>query len=263
MEHSAREENAIEMEGFAGEITSKIWFLGDSEPDKEEVRKNIKFPLDPRHPTWHMIWISIEHYIQEYCFIYGENRYKRPRRLKILSIENFEDKKYNDTYNIYIRNAVQDSKCKPVKDKEDWYGEPPNTEEKIKLKKSYSDFKKIVERYRPTIIITFGQFSYEFSQRVVAEIQGTERDEKKVKHWTEEVLGREFLSALEEYDAGRINMIPLLHNSVSKKFWEAHKRFAEGPDSDSDTKNYFKFAGHNLGKFFLDKFGDNNDFWFS
>lgn len=114
-----------------GNIKSKVWIIGDSEP--ENCSDLLEYPFDTRHPTVHNIILSILYNIQDELFFTG---------CRI------------DMNKFYIRNAM--------KNKNDW------ADDKI-FKKEVSDLKQLINENSPKMILTFGRNAFEFVRRSVGE----------------------------------------------------------------------------------------------
>jgi len=172
------------MKKESGEKTYPIWLL-----------------VNPKHPAvHHNIWTPVLAEIQDKVY--------REMHTRI------------DATNIYIRNAVDDSRIVPKT--LNWWGAEVATE--IEL------FRDIVLKYKPKILITFGAFPYEFARRVY-EI----KPEKGPKSWGNSNLGDEFERAIENFDINITNKIPLLRRVIeSGKFIK---------DQENSGENYFQYVG--------------------
>lgn len=114
-----------------GKRESRIWLIGDSEP--ENFSERLKNPLDYKHPAIHNIFTPIMNQIQEEVF-------KIDNRI--------------DINKFYIRNAIKDAK--------DWN----NTN---KICQEISELSRLLSEYKPLIIISFGKRSFEFVIKAVGE----------------------------------------------------------------------------------------------
>jgi hypothetical protein len=177
-------------------------------PSEQKIKRDTgekSYPIwliaNPKHPTVrHNIWTPILSEIQDKVY--------RGIQTRI------------DTSNLYIRNAVIDSRIVP--NTLNWWG--AEVEKEIEL------FREIVLEYKPKILISFGAFPFEFLRRVY-EI----KPEKGPKYWGNSNLGDEFGKAIENFDINKTNRIPLLRRVVSSgKFIEDHNYFGE---------NYFTYVG--------------------
>lgn len=172
------------MKRETGDKTYPIWLL-----------------VNPKHPAVrHNIWTPVLSEIQDKVY--------RQLHTRI------------DATDIYIRNAVEDSRVVPKT--LNWWGAEVATE--IEL------FREIVFEYKPKILITFGAFPYEFMRRVY-EI----KPEKGPKSWGTSNLGNEFGRSIANFDINKTNKIPLLRRIVeSGKFIEDRNDFGV---------NYFQYVG--------------------
>jgi len=186
----------------------KIWLLGDSEP--ENWQKILKTPFDSRHPIRHNIWTSIIDLIQDNLF---RNCIKRI-----------------DTNQIFIRNAVDNPNKKPENNEIKW-------NDKQDLLNEINDYKELINQYKPCFIFTFGSFSYEFARRCL--------DEKEIynyKYWNTKKLGEDFRNRIINFKVDKINIIPLLHRSISGgKFIESHNYFC-----NKNGANYFEYVSKEI-----------------
>jgi len=189
-----------------GDKNFKIWLLGDSEPDK--WKNQLTYPFDDRHPIVHNIWTSIIDKVQHLLFEYNSTRI--------------------DSIKIYIRNAVTDSTFKPSRYETDWI---LNKE----LIESMSEYKTLIKKYKPEIIITFGSFAFEFGRRCLNEI-----DCKSINFWNTLKLGDEFKKRL--FNDQSPKLLPLLHRSISGgHFLISHEHFCS-----TKNANYFQYVAENL-----------------
>jgi len=137
-----------------------------------------------------------------------------------------------DTQKLYITNAVKNPGDKPEGDDFEW---------SYKLQTKVDRLRADFLRAKPAVILTFGAFAFEFLRRACGE------SPTKFRYWGTRELGKEFKMRICKYDNSQVNVLPLLHVSISRgKFLESHKYFV-----GKDTGNYFKFAGTELAKLFL------------
>lgn len=162
--------------------------------------------VNPKHPgVRHNIWKHVLAEIQDKVF--------REIHTRI------------DTTNIYIRNAVWDSSIVP--NTLNWWGP--------EVAKEIESFRKIVQEYKPIILITFGAFPFEFTRRVYQI-----KPEKGPKYWSGSNLGEEFCRSIENFSINKTNMIPLLRRVItSSKFIEDHNYFSE---------HYFRYVGTKIAE---------------
>lgn len=194
------------MEREAGVKTFPIWLLGDSEPDnwKDVIIK----PFDDRHPIIHNIWTSIADKIQNKIFIDQKSRI--------------------DFYKLFIRNAIADPKSKPLDRIIDWdYSED--------LKNNIKEYQKLIQHYKPKLILSFGAFAFEFGRRCF-----NEQPKQAFKFWGAKQLGKEFNNRI--ILDNEINLVPLLHASISGgRFIESHEYFCGYKGG-----NYFEYVAEKL-----------------
>lgn len=189
------------MKRETGEKTYPIWLL-----------------VNPKHPAvHHNIWTPVLAEVQDKVY--------REMHTRI------------DATNIYIRNAIEDSRIVPKT--LNWWGAQVTAE--------IESFKNIVFEYQPKILITFGAFPFEFMRRVY-EI----KPEKGPKSWGNSNLGDEFERAIENFDIKVTNKIPLLRRVVeSGKFIKDANNFGE---------NYFQYVGSKIADKIIQNKDDFN-FW--
>jgi hypothetical protein len=72
---------------------------------------------------------------------------------------------------------------------------------------------------------------------------------------TTKLLGEEFRNRIESYGEHKINIIPLLHTSVARRYFlSAHRDFVG--TYGSVPPNYFDYVGTKLADLLLAKFSD-------
>jgi hypothetical protein len=195
-----------------------IWLLGDSEP--ANWQDILDTPFDPRHPARHNIWTSVLDVIQDKVY--------REKGIRL------------DSSKIFIRNAVKEPTDKPTNKDVVWNGQ---------VLKELSHFQKLVTENRPTIIFSFGAFSYEFGRRSLGE-----KLEKPFKYWNSKKLGEEFRLKLQGFDPNSITLLPLLHRSVSSgKFIQGQEQFC-----NLDKANYFDIVGKHIATVLLENIQNLN-----
>ena len=162
--------------------------------------------VNPKHPAIrHIIWTPALAEIQDKVF--------RETHTRI------------DTSNLYIRNAVCDSRIVP--DTLNWW--------EAEVIKEIELLREIVLEHQPKILISFGAFPFEFLRRVY-EI----KPEKVPKYWGTSNLGDEFERSIENFDITKTNRIPLLRRVISSgKFIEDH---------DLIIENYFHYVGTKIAE---------------
>jgi hypothetical protein len=200
------------MQTSFGEPASRIWLLGDSNPKNWEDK--LASPLDPRHPARHNIWTSVMDEVQDMLY--------RQRRLRV------------DTHAMYIRNAIQAVTDKPLSGSIKWDDTALN---------ALKAFRAQLQTYHPPIVFSFGRFAYEFARRALEP-----NSAKPYGHWGARGLGKEFKRGIHEFDPQTINLLPLLHVSISRgRFLESHQYFC-----DLDEANYFEYVGGQIATILLE-----------
>ena len=196
------------MQRETGDPNFPIWLIGDSNPAQWESA--LLTPFDPRHPVIHNIWTSVIDVIQD--------RVYREARLRV------------DTSSIYIRNAVDDPLKKPKSSELQWQGAVE--EEVVSLG-------KLVKKFHPKMLFSFGAFAYEFTRRSMGDIEP-----KKYGGWGAKELGSEFNRQISHFDPTHTNNLPLLHRSISGgKYIQSHDYF-----TGEEGVNYFESVGNKLAK---------------
>jgi len=200
------------MEREVGNPRFPIWLLGDSNP--KNWADKLTAPLDPRHPARHNIWTSVLDVIQDSVF--------RKARLRV------------DTSELFIRNAIEEPDQKPKSVKGEW---------SVENKKEVDDYGNLINEYKPRIIISFGSFSWEFLKRsaIKAALDGDlENSNGSSNNSQSKDLAQIFWKSIEEFDPGKVNLLPLLHVSIARiHFLEAHANYCH----DNKEGNYFEEVG--------------------
>ncbi|MCY4389200.1 MAG: hypothetical protein OXC18_19060 [Desulfurellaceae bacterium] len=200
------------MKRESGSKNFPIWLIGDSNP--ESWADVLNYPLDPRHPARHNIWTPILDGIQEQVFLADGRRVA--------------------TDQLYARNAVQDK------------GErPPGTEIVWQpgLLKEVHNFASLLTLHTPKLVFTFGAFAFEFARRSLKE-----NPEEKTKGWTTERLGQEFRQRVRDFDPEGINIFPLLHISIARRwFLQSHNYF-----TGREGGNYFDYVAKEIAPLLLE-----------
>jgi uracil-DNA glycosylase len=133
-----------------------------------------------------------------------------------------------DTSRLYIRNAML------------------SLGEQIQL--SGPRLKKLLDKHSPSLVLTFGPLAF-----MIALYASGEIPQKLDK--TTKFLGEEFRNRIENYGEHKINIIPLLHTSVARRYFlSAHRDFV-GPYG-SMPPNYFDYVGIKLADLLLAKLSD-------
>ena len=210
------------MEKEHGDRTFPIWLLGDSNPIN--WHEKLRYPLDSLHPARHNIWTPILDEIQDKVYVYIKKRI--------------------NTKDIYIRNAVYNSATKPKENAVVWTQD---------LQKEIEEYSKLIKEYKPTIIFSFGAFSYEFLLRA------TDRGGNSYNHWDTKNLGEDFRKNLKNFNINITNPIPLLHTSISRgRFLESHKYFC-----DNEADNYFEYTGQKIAAILIEYEDHFANIWYS
>lgn len=200
------------MQREAGDTDFPIWLLGDSNPRRWQDL--LSGPFDARHPVRHNIWTSVLEEIQDIIY-----RLTRSRL---------------DTSTLYIRNAVDDPSIKPLPNEIVWR---PDVELEAK------EFRRLVQSHQPVIVICFGAFAFEFARRALSD--GVHRSHG---YWRTERLGAEFRQSIQEFSVPGINILPLLHRSISGgHFLVSHDRYCGFRGA-----NYFQFVGSQIANKLLE-----------
>ena len=133
-----------------------------------------------------------------------------------------------DTSRLYIRNAML------------------SLDEQIQL--SGPRLKELLDKYRPSVVLTFGASAF-----MIALFASGEVPQKLYK--TTKLLGEQFRSRIEKYDEHKVNIIPLLHVSIARRwFLSAHRDFVG--TYGSMPPNYFDYVGIKLADLLLAKLHD-------
>ena len=170
----------------------------------------LDMPLDPRHPARHSIWTPVADAMQERLYREGGRR-----RL--------------DTSRLYIRNAAG----KPFRQ--------PLTEDQIHS--PAKALRELLDKYRPSMILTFGVSAF-----MVALYASGETPDRIFR--TTKLLGEQFRKRVANFRDNKVNVIPLLHASISRgKFLESHRDFVDG--HGSEPPNYFEYVGKELANLLL------------
>lgn len=139
-----------------------------------------------------------------------------------------------DTSRLYIRNAMS----QPI--------EKSSDEERTTI--PIETLSRLFDSYNPNIVLTFGVSAF-----MVALYASGEHPHKIFG--TTKLLGEQFRSRVKNYRDDRVNVIPLLHVSISwGKFLESHRDFVDG--HGSTPPNYFDYAGTELADLLMARFSD-------
>ncbi len=207
------------MERESGCRNFPIWLIGDSPP--ENWKDRLSTPLDPRHPARHNIWTPVIDGIQDCVF--------RAERLRV------------DTDRLYVRNAIQDREHKDTVRGRVW----------SPLNRDIEELRGLLEQYQPPLVFTFGAFACEFTRRSLGC-----SEERAYSWWSTKRLGEEFRHSVDEFCPDRINLVPLLHVSISRgRFLESHRYF-----TCDENGNYFDYVAEKVSALLL-RYEDDLDVW--
>ena len=185
-----------------------IWLIGDSSPARWEA--DLDDPLDSRHPARHNIWTPILDGMQSH--LYSSIR----ARL--------------DTDDLYIRNAVHYAREKPGGQLIEWSS---------RLEEEIRELGRLLVAHSPMLVLSFGAFAFEFARRSRDEIP-----KRAFGYWSTERLGRQFRQRMEEFTTDEINLVPLLHVSIARRYFlESHRKFTQ-----VEGGNYFEHVAQEIAE---------------
>jgi hypothetical protein len=188
----------------SGRPECPIWLVGDSNPTAQANR--LDWVFDARHPTRHSIWTPIWDAIQDQMF----------RRVGARL----------DRAGLYILNAVEHASNKPSESALAW----PTLAEK------QATFAVDSSKYNPLLILSFGQFSFEFCRRAL-ERESKCSKEYPFNYWTLDRLAAKFHASVGKSTS---QLVPLLHATIARgNYLQAHEAFVPGG-------NYFDEVGRLL-----------------
>ena len=207
------------MKKEVGNKNFPVWILGDSEPSNFSTV--LDEPFDSRHPARHNIITPIFDVIQERVYLEAGYRFNHRE--------------------IYIRNAVQNPNVKPKDSDLNWGPE---------LNAEIEDYRTHLKQFKPSIVLSFGAFAFEFARRAMSE------ENKKQNTWDTKHLGEEFTKRTKSYEYSKTNVFPLLHVTIARgKFMESHEYF-----SGKAKSNYFEHTGEILTQKLLE-LGKEKSIW--
>lgn len=202
------------MKNSVGDPMFCVWLIGDSEP--KNWQGLLLTPLDPRHPARHSIWTSVLDYMQEVLYKQENRRFASDR--------------------LYITNAIKEPGSRPMATALDWSASLKGRNRALSERLSY---------FKPKIVLTFGAFAFEFVRRACGE-----EPLFPFGYWGTKRLGEEFKKRLALYEPQQINVLPLLHVSISRgRFLKSHSHFVG--EAGKEPANYFEFVGIGLARLFL------------
>jgi hypothetical protein len=113
---------------------------------------------------------------------------------------------------------------------------------------SRETLKEILDKYKPSIVLTFGVAAFLTSILASGETPSVFANSAKL-------LGEQFRSRIEKFHDDQTNIIPLLHASIARgKFLEAHRDFVGA--YGQVPPNYFDYVGTKLADLLLAKLSD-------
>jgi hypothetical protein len=179
-----------------------IWLLGGSEEIKLATQSESEY--DPGPSPILGMWNPVISRIQNIIF----------KRIK----------KRIDELQIHIRNAIKDT---------DHFPNPVNKIWTPYLYNLLGEFRNLIEKHKPIILITFGAFPFEFARRALNEEETYPWD-----YWSSKRLGDEFRTRLENFDMKETNAIPLLHEIAQNETFEIKREQFCG----SQKANYLDYV---------------------
>ncbi|MFC2034203.1 hypothetical protein ACFLTT_02225 [Chloroflexota bacterium] len=128
--------------------------------------------------------------------------------------------------------------------------ETSSLEEQTSL--SIKTLKGLFSKHKPSIVLTFGTSAFIMTLFACGESsQGLFESTKKETI----LLGEQFRSRIENYCDDKMNVIPLLHVSIARRYFlKAHKYFVG--DNRPTPSNYFNYVGEKLADLLLEKLFD-------
>ena len=183
-----------------------IWLIGDSSPARWEA--HLDDPLDSRHPARHNIWTPILEGIQSHLFSSLRSRLV--------------------TNDLYIRNAVHNAREKPSGRVVEW---SPRLEEETR------ELGRLLAVHSPRLVLSFGAFAFEFARRSC-----DEDPRRAFGYWSTERLGQQFRQRIGKFAPNEINLVPLLHVSIARRYFlESHRKFTQ-----DENGNYFEHVAQEI-----------------
>jgi len=200
------------MKQETGDKSFPLWLIGDSEPDN--WKEIFDTPFDPRHPIRHNIWMSVMDGVQDILY----------RRLRARI----------DTSKLYIRNAVKNAGDKPDKTSvAPW---------SIAVENEIGTLRTLFGESKPILVFTFGAFAYEFCRRCCGE------EPYAYSVWNTRMLGVAFRESCRMFNYKKVNILPLLHRSISGgRFLSSHRAFCR-----MEGENYFEYTAGKIAEVIVD-----------
>jgi hypothetical protein len=131
-----------------------------------------------------------------------------------------------DTSLLYIRNA----KNQPLE----------------QIHQSQETLKELLNKYKPSIVLTFGVLAFNITLWASGETPSVFVNSAIL-------LGEQFRSRIETFQDNKVNIIPLLHASIARRwFLSAHRGFVGA--GGQAPPNYFDYVGTRLADLLLAKF---------
>jgi hypothetical protein len=125
---------------------------------------------------------------------------------------------------LYVRNAVGNAAHKG------------NREERGKAAVVLG---RLLEEHRPPIVLCFGQFAFGLVQQARGRVEAA-------RSWRVYKLAEQFSNRISAFEPDSVNVLPLLHAIVARKYERCHEDFSGGQG------NYFEYVGHKLSKVLID-----------
>lgn len=156
-------------------------------------------------------------------------------------VDPMQDKLYRqrklrlDTSNLYIRNAMS---------------QPPVSRTREQARRDQEALEELFDKFKPRIVLTFGVTAFNTTLLAYGETPSVFADSAKL-------LGEQFRSRIEKFHDDKINIIPLLHTSIARRwFLSAHRDFVGA--YGRAHPNYFNYVGTRLADFLLAKYSDKS-----
>jgi len=195
------------------------------------------FTGDPKFPIW-LIGDSPPQVWAEKLDTPLDSRHPARHNIWTSVADPMQDRLYRqgklrlNTSRLYIRNAML------------------NLDEQAELSKKR--LKELLDKYGPSVVLTFGASAF-----MIALFASGEIPQKLYK--TTKLLGEQFRSRIEKYDEHKVNIIPLLHVSIARRwFLSAHRDFVD--NYGTMPPNYFDYVGTKLADLLLSKLS-NKPIW--